>query len=222
MFVLFVILNGAIMTKEGHYKPWYVGGTMLMIVGTALMSRINENTSTSSIYGYAVITAIGAGSIFQASFSVAQALVPASDVQLGLPPLPQDTLPPTCPAPIFLHIPLTHRLLHPKAVAFINITQIAGISLALVLANSVFLNLAIHKISAILPPGTPLSTVQATITGSGSTIIQTFTEEVQRKILHAVIESMSKVYIFSLAGAAVGFVAALGMKWEKITMPATA
>lgn len=84
MFVLFVILNGAIMTKEGHYTPWYIGGTVLMIVGTALMSRINENTSTSVIYGYSVITAIGAGSIFQASFSVAQALVPEADVQLGL------------------------------------------------------------------------------------------------------------------------------------------
>lgn len=85
MFVLFVILNGAIMTKEGHYMPWYIGGTMLMILGTALMSRINENTSTSAIYGFSVITAIGAGSTFQASFSVAQALVPEDDVQLGLP-----------------------------------------------------------------------------------------------------------------------------------------
>lgn len=169
-----------------------------------------------------VITAIGAGSIFQVFFSVAQALVPSADVQRGLPPLPENTLPPTCPAPIFLHILLTHRLLHPIAVAFINISQIAGITLALVLANSVFLNLAIQKISAILPPGTPLLTVQATITGTGSALIQTLTKEVQGKILHAVIESMSQVYLSALAGAAVGFVAALGMKWEKITMSATA
>ena len=76
------------MTKEGHYMPWYIGGTMLMIVGTALMSRINENTSTSAIYGFSVITAMGAGSIFQASFSVAQALVPEAEVQLGLSPPP--------------------------------------------------------------------------------------------------------------------------------------
>lgn len=84
MFVLLVILNGALMTKEGHYMPWYIGGTILMIVGTALMSRINENTSTSAIYGNSVITTVGAGSIIQASFSVAQALVPEADVQLGL------------------------------------------------------------------------------------------------------------------------------------------
>ncbi len=54
-----------------------------MIVGTALLSRINENTGASTVYGYSVIAAIGAGSIFQASFSVAQALVSEAEVQLG-------------------------------------------------------------------------------------------------------------------------------------------
>lgn len=107
-------------------------------------------------------------------------------------------------------------------MAFINIAQIAGITLALVLANSVFLNLAIQNISAILPPGTPLSTVQATITGTDSALVQSLSKEVQGRILHAVIESMSQVYYFALAGAVVGFVAALGMKWEKIMMSATA
>lgn len=38
----------------------------------------------------------------------------------------------------------------------------------------------------------------------------------QERILHAVIESMSQVYYFALAGAVVGFSAALGMKWENI------
>lgn len=108
--------------------------------------------------------------------------------------------------------------MHILAVAFINIAQIAGITLALVLANSAFLNLAIQKISAILPPGTPLSTVQATITGTGSALIRSLDKEVQERVLHAIIESMSKVYYFALAGAVVGFLVALGMKWEKLLM----
>lgn len=71
---------------------------MLMIVGTALMSRINENTSSSAIYGNSVITAIEAGSIFQASFSVTQAFVPEADVKLGLPT-------PRLPIPLPLPLP---------------------------------------------------------------------------------------------------------------------
>lgn len=136
--------------------PWYIGGTMLMIVGTALMSRINENTSSSAIYGNSVIIAIGAGPIFQASFSVAQAFVPEADVQVGLPTPPPSHSPSPSPTP-HSNYPATQRFifLHRIAVAFINIAQIALITLALVLANSVFLNLAFQKISAILPREPP-------------------------------------------------------------------
>ena len=34
----FILLNGALMSKFGYYKPWYVGGFALGLVGTALMS----------------------------------------------------------------------------------------------------------------------------------------------------------------------------------------
>lgn len=34
----FILLNGALMSKFGYYKPWYLGGFALGLIGTALMS----------------------------------------------------------------------------------------------------------------------------------------------------------------------------------------
>lgn len=58
----------------------------------------------------------------------------------------------------------------------------------------------------------------ATITGTGSVLIQSLDKEVQERVLHAIIQSMSKVYYLALGGAVLGFMVALGMKWEKISM----
>ena len=71
------------MGKEGHYMPWYIIANVLIIVGSALMYTVNENTSTARIYGYSIILATGAGCIMQASFIVAQAIVPRSEMSAG-------------------------------------------------------------------------------------------------------------------------------------------
>jgi hypothetical protein len=44
------------------------------------MSIVTENTSTSQIYGSTVLLSFGVGLVLQASFSVAQANVPARKV----------------------------------------------------------------------------------------------------------------------------------------------
>ncbi|KAL8989002.1 MAG: hypothetical protein Q9177_002018 [Variospora cf. flavescens] len=68
------------MGKEGHYQPWYLGANALIVVGSALMYTVNENTSTARIYGYSIILATGAECVIQTGFIVAQAIVPRSDM----------------------------------------------------------------------------------------------------------------------------------------------
>ena len=71
------------MGKEGHYAPWYLGAATLIIVGSALMYIVDENTSTARIYGYSIILAAGAGCIIQTGFIVSQAVVPRSEMSSG-------------------------------------------------------------------------------------------------------------------------------------------
>lgn len=71
------------MGKEGHYAPWYIGASILVIIGSALMYTVNETTSTAKIYGYSILLASGAGCIFQIGLIVAQAVVPRSEMSPG-------------------------------------------------------------------------------------------------------------------------------------------
>lgn len=83
MLVFFSLLSGAVMGTTGLYMPWFLFGSVLIIIGSALMFTVDEMTSTSKVYGYSVVLAIGAGSILQLGFIVAQAVVSRSEMSQG-------------------------------------------------------------------------------------------------------------------------------------------
>ena len=68
--IFFSLVNGGVMGKEGHYMPWYIITNVLIIVGSALMYTVKENTSLAKVYGYSIILAIGASCTIQTSFIV--------------------------------------------------------------------------------------------------------------------------------------------------------
>ncbi|KAL9636204.1 MAG: hypothetical protein Q9164_002966 [Protoblastenia rupestris] len=80
IMVFFVLANGALMAKLGYYMPWYLVGGLLVVVGSALMYTVDQDTSTSRVYGYTALLGAGVGMFLQASFSVAQALVDPENI----------------------------------------------------------------------------------------------------------------------------------------------
>jgi len=64
----------------GRYMPFYVLAGMLMIIGGALMHTVDASTSTSAIYGYEVILAVGAAITLQIAYSVAVAVVKPEEI----------------------------------------------------------------------------------------------------------------------------------------------
>ncbi len=202
LLVFFSLLNGAVMGKEGHYTPWYMVATALVIVGSALMFTVDENTSTSRIYGYSAILGIGAGCIVQTGFIVAQAVVPRSEMSLGE----------------HAHTLKNSRLTDQgSAVAFINLAQIGGLVISLTLANTVFLNVAQNSIGAVLPGADPAA-IKSAISGTGSAFLKTLSAEKQQQVLHAVIDAISKTYILCIAAGALGLVLSFAMKWERVIL----
>ena len=55
--------------------PWYLVGSSLALVGSAIMYTVKSGTSTSKIYGYTVLIGIGGGMDAQAGFAIAQVKV---------------------------------------------------------------------------------------------------------------------------------------------------
>ncbi|KAL4963029.1 major facilitator superfamily domain-containing protein [Aspergillus stella-maris] len=75
LLVFFMMVNGAFMPRFGYYMPWYLFSGVMILIGGALMSTVKQDTSTSTIYGYTVLIAVGAGATSQAGYSIAPAKV---------------------------------------------------------------------------------------------------------------------------------------------------
>ena len=68
----------------GYYMPWYTVSGAFMLVGGALMYTVDATTSTSAIYGYSVLIAIGSGCGMQGGYSIASAKAKPSDVPAAI------------------------------------------------------------------------------------------------------------------------------------------
>ena len=75
VLVIFCVANGAVMGATGYYMPWFLGGGIFVVIGSALLYTIDATSSAARVYGYSVLLAVGGGSFVQAGFSVAQAKV---------------------------------------------------------------------------------------------------------------------------------------------------
>lgn len=82
--VFFNLANGVGMSALGYYMPWYLVGGIFVLVSGVLLKIITLTTSVGQIYGALVIGGIGTGVFSQASFSVAQSLVPPEEIPMAV------------------------------------------------------------------------------------------------------------------------------------------
>jgi hypothetical protein len=103
----------------------------------------------------------------------------------------------------------------PHAVAYIGCAQIGGITLGLVISNTIFLNEATKKISAILPSYSR-SQVQQAISGGSGSFFNTLSLDSRVKVLDAIVQSIGKVYILVMTAGACVIVLSLFLKRERL------
>lgn len=106
-----------------------------------------------------------------------------------------------------------------SAVGFITCAQVSGVTIALAIANSLFLNGSQDKIAELLPD-VPLSDIQAAIAGAGSEFVASLSPELQTGVLNAIVDSMSKTYLLVVTAGAVSILLSAGMKREKLFLEA--
>ncbi|KAL9052028.1 MAG: hypothetical protein Q9162_005647 [Coniocarpon cinnabarinum] len=177
------IANGIIMGKTGYYMPWFLFGGALAIAGGALFYTIDINTSTSAIYGYSVLVAIGAGSVSQASISICQAKVAPSELA--------------------------------AATQFVGFGQIGGITLALAIANCIFINRAIIGIERVIPSA-PHTEVVTAVSGTGGAFFATLDPTTREDVLKAIVAAISDCYVMVIAAGCLTTVLAIFMKRERL------
>jgi MFS family permease len=106
-----------------------------------------------------------------------------------------------------------------SAVGFITCAQVSGVTIALAIANSVFLNKSQTSIQAILP-NVPESEIQSAIAGAGSKFVASLSDVLKLEVLNAIVSAMSKTYILVITAGALATVLSLAMKRERLFMAA--
>jgi len=79
--IFFVLLSGGLLPVIARYAPLYLLSGVFILIGGSLMHTIDVTTSTSAIYGYEVLMAIGIGLTMQVAYSVSVVKVKQHDVQ---------------------------------------------------------------------------------------------------------------------------------------------
>jgi hypothetical protein len=90
--------------------------------------------------------------------------------------------------------------------------QYVGLTVALCVSGSVFLNVAQKSVSSLLPVGTPLETVRAIIQGTDKKALLSLTKDVQQRIVVVIVDAIKNTYIVSLFGAILTIVATSMLK----------
>jgi predicted MFS family arabinose efflux permease len=103
----------------------------------------------------------------------------------------------------------------PAAVGFISTAQIFGITIALAIANAVFLNRCEHGIRALLPDTTS-SEIQRTIAGARSDLFQDLSPAVREQVLGVIAKSSSMTYSLVIAAGALVTTLSLLLKRDKL------
>ncbi|KAL9037589.1 MAG: hypothetical protein Q9214_005635, partial [Letrouitia sp. 1 TL-2023] len=101
------------------------------------------------------------------------------------------------------------------ATAFIGCAQIGGLAFALAVSNTLFINLAISAISAILP-NVDVRVVRQAISGASADFLPGVSAEKKEAVLKAIVSSISKVYIMAIAVGALAVISSVFLRWKKL------
>ncbi|ORX95831.1 putative HC-toxin efflux carrier [Clohesyomyces aquaticus] len=103
----------------------------------------------------------------------------------------------------------------PPAVGFITLAQFLGITIALAVANSVFLNEGTKGIARVLP-NTPSSDIQKAIEGAASSFVASFDPELRDRVIGAIVSAVDKAYILVIVAGSLVSILSLFMGRGKL------
>lgn len=103
----------------------------------------------------------------------------------------------------------------PLAVGFCTLAQFLGITIALAIANSIYLNYSETKIAEILV-NVPSSEIQALMQGVSGSFLDTLRAEQKTRVLAVIVGAISKTYLLVVAGASLTILLSFFMKREKL------
>jgi hypothetical protein len=104
-----------------------------------------------------------------------------------------------------------------QALGFLATGQLVGAVIALSVSGTVLVNTATSGLQTLLPD-VPVETLKNAISGTAGNFLESLTPELRTAALDVIVSSMDKVWILTMAAAAVGFACSLFLKFEKVNI----
>ncbi|USP74006.1 Efflux pump DEP3 [Curvularia clavata] len=209
MFMVFTsMVNGFLMPRYGLIPVWYIGGSLVTLIGTALMYTVDDDTSNAKVYGYNVLIGAGTGSYIVAGFAIVQSLVPIHEIANAVGAMT------ICKPPWNMHSITTSA--NPTAnTCYINSAQDLGMVLFLAISGSLFHNVAVERVGKALPNVSEME-IGSLIAGSSSKAFQALSEAEKALVIPEIASAMTTVWAFFLAAAALSVVCSLPLLKVKL------
>jgi MFS family permease len=179
------ILSGKLISKHGHYKRFPITGLVMVTGGLLLMSTLDEQTPFWKLAGFAVLIGAGLGFSMQTIVIALQNSVHFTEMGIA-----------TSANTFFRSIGSTIGV------------AVFGTIYANRLAN--YIPQAVESLKATNPAALAGATPEALAQlKNNSSVIATFTPELQTAIVHAFVQSFHVVFLAAAPVTALGFLLAL-------------
>lgn len=109
-----------------------------------------------------------------------------------------------------------------KVTSFIALGQLGGVTIALAIANSVFMNKAEKGLTNVFDGSLSNAQMDAAIAGLGTDFVNKLKPEMRVLVLEAIVEAMRKVYILVIVAGVLVILLSMAMKRERLFVAAAA
>ncbi|KAI0912118.1 major facilitator superfamily domain-containing protein [Ustulina deusta] len=186
LFIVAILISHGLLRYARFYMPFFVFGGALLLVGGITHRTVTNNTPLSAVMAFSAILGAGVGVVWNLAIPVCSAVLETEEERLD-----QATL-------------------H-------SIAQLGGTALALSISASVYWNVGLRLVKdAAGFTGFKDSEILVLLSGAESTMLDSFSSDVKRLVIEAIVETISRLYYIVIGGAAVCLVASLFLKIEPL------
>ncbi|KAI0811947.1 major facilitator superfamily domain-containing protein [Xylaria sp. FL0064] len=186
LFIIAILASHSLLPYIKYYMPFFLFGGALLLAGAITHRTVTHDTPLSAVMAYSAILGAGVGVLWNLAIPVCSAALETEQERLD-----QATL-------------------H-------SIAQLGGTALALSISASVYWNIGLRLVKGAAGfTGFDDTGILALLSGAESTMLDSFSSEVKKLVIDAIVETISRLYYIVIGGAALCFVASVFLKIEPL------
>ncbi|KAI0202040.1 major facilitator superfamily domain-containing protein [Astrocystis sublimbata] len=186
LFIVAILLAHSILPVAKYYMPFFLVGGVLLLAGGISLHTVTSTTPLAAVMAFSAILGAGIGVMWNLAIPVCSAVLETQEERLD-----QTTL-------------------H-------SIAQLGGTAFSLSVSAAIYRNIGLNLVKdAAGFTGYQDTEILALLAGAKSTLLESFSPEIKKLVISAIVKTIGCLYFIVVAGAAICVIAALCLKIEPL------